>query len=59
MKKVLIKNAKIVNEGKITDGDVFVEDGIMSEIAESISAKSPDVNIFDAEGYLSTPGSYR
>ncbi len=56
MKKVLIKNAKIVNEGKITDGDVFVEDGIIAEIAESISAKSPDVNIFDAEGTYLLPG---
>ncbi|SDS19514.1 dihydroorotase [Gramella sp. MAR_2010_147] len=56
MKKVLIKNAKIVNEGKIVDGDVFIEDGIISEISESISAKSPDVNIFDAEGTYLLPG---
>ncbi len=56
MKKVLIKNAKIVNEGKIQDGDVFVEDGIISEIAESISAKSPDVVIYDAEGTYLLPG---
>ncbi|WP_300435717.1 dihydroorotase [Christiangramia sp.] len=56
MKKVLIKNAKIVNEGKIFNGDVFIEDGIISEISESISAKSPDVNIFDAEGTHLLPG---
>jgi len=56
MKKVLIKNAKIVNEGKIVDGDVFIEDGIISEISESISAKSPDVSIFDAEGTYLLPG---
>ena len=56
MKKVLIKNARIVNEGKIFDGDVFVEDGIIVEISESISAKSPDVNIFDAEGTYLLPG---
>ncbi|MCH4822023.1 dihydroorotase [Gramella lutea] len=56
MRKVLIKNAKIVNEGKITEGDVFVEDGIIVEIAESISAKSPDLNIFDAEGTYLLPG---
>ena len=56
MKKVLIKNAKIVNEGKIFEGDVFVEDGIIVEISESISAKSPDVNIFDAEGTYLLPG---
>jgi len=56
MKKVLIKNAKIVNENKITEGDVFIEDGIIVEIAESISAKSPDVNIYDAEGTYLIPG---
>ena len=56
MKKVLIKNARIVNEGKIIDGDVSIEDGIIVEIAESISAKSPDVNIFDAEGTYLLPG---
>lgn len=56
MKKVLIKNAKIVNEGKIIDGDVFIENGIISEISESISAKSPDVSIFDAEGTYLLPG---
>jgi len=56
MKKVLIKNAKIVNENKITEGDVFIENGIIVEIAESISAKSPDVNIYDAEGTYLIPG---
>ncbi|WP_373057720.1 dihydroorotase [Zunongwangia sp. H14] len=56
MKKVLIKNARIVNEGKIKEGDVFIEDGIIIEIADSISAKSPDVVIYDAEGNYLLPG---
>ena len=55
-KKVLIKNAKIVNEGAIFEGDVFIEDGIISEIEESISAKSHDVQIFDNEGNYLLPG---
>jgi len=55
-KKVLIKNAKIVNEGIITEGDVFIEDGIITEIASSISAKSPDLSIIDAEGNYLLPG---
>ncbi len=55
-KKVLIKNAKIVNEGVITEGDVFIEDGIITEIASSISAKSPDLSIIDAEGNYLLPG---
>lgn len=56
MRKVLIKNARIVNEGTITEGDVFIEDGIIVEIADSISAKSPDLTIIDAEGKYLIPG---
>lgn len=56
MKKVLIKNAKIINEGSIFEGDVFIENGIISEIASSISAKSPDLQIIDAEGTYLMPG---
>ena len=56
MKKVLIKNAKLVNEGKISSGEVYIEDGIIREIAERISAKSPDVQIVDAEGNYLLPG---
>ena len=56
MKKVLIKNAKIVNEGSIFEGDVFIEDGVIAEIASSISAKSPNLSIIDAEGNYLFPG---
>ncbi|GHA44717.1 dihydroorotase [Salinimicrobium marinum] len=56
MKKVLIKNARIVNEGTIKEGDIFIEDGVITEIADSISAKSPDLKIFDAEGNYVLPG---
>ncbi|NJW53017.1 dihydroorotase [Salinimicrobium oceani] len=56
MKKVLIKNAKIVNEGEIFEGDVFIEEGIIKEISHSISAKSPNLNIIDAEGNYLFPG---
>jgi dihydroorotase len=50
MNKVLIKNAKIVNEGVIFEGDVLIENDIIVEISESISAKSSDCVIVDAEG---------
>jgi dihydroorotase len=56
MKKVLIKNARIVNEGTIMEGDVFIENGIIVEIADSISAKSPDLTMIDAEGNYLIPG---
>lgn len=57
MKKTLIKNAKIVNEHKIFEGDVYIENGLIAEIASSISAKSQDVQIFDAEGSYLLPGA--
>jgi dihydroorotase len=34
MNQILIKNAKIVNEGKIFEGDVLIEDQFIVEIAE-------------------------
>jgi len=52
----LIKNAKIVNEGEIFSGDILIEDEFIVKIDESISAKSADVNVFDAEGKYVLPG---
>lgn len=56
MEHTLIKNAHIVTDGKIIKGDVYIEKGIIKEIAPSISAKSPDVQVFDAEGNYLLPG---
>ena len=56
MEKILIKDAHIVNEDSIFKGDVLIEHGFIVEIAESISAKSADVNVFDAEGKYLIPG---
>ena len=56
MEKVLIKNAKIVNENSIIEGDIYIENEMIVEVADSISAKSPDVVIFDAEGKHVLPG---
>ncbi|OBQ57289.1 dihydroorotase [Tamlana sp. s12] len=55
-KTTLIKNAKIVNEGKVFSGDILIEGEIIKQIDESISAKSADVNIVDAEGKYILPG---
>ncbi|WP_405211105.1 dihydroorotase [Dokdonia sp. Asnod2-E02] len=57
MEKILIKDAHIVNEGTILRGDVLIHNGVIEEIAESISAKSGDVHIFDAEGQYLLPGA--
>ncbi|AWM13838.1 dihydroorotase [Flavobacterium sediminis] len=56
MRTYLIKNAKIVNEGQIFEGDVLVENGFIKEIAEKISPKSSDCIIVDAEGNYLIPG---
>ena len=56
MKAVLIKNANIVNEGKIVKGDVLVQDGRIAEISETISAKSADTKVIDADGSYLLPG---
>ena len=56
MGKVLIKNAKIVNEGVIFEGDVFIDGEYIVEIEENISPKSGDCLVVDAEGTFLLPG---
>lgn len=55
-KTVLIKNAKIVNEGQIFEGDILIEGEYIAEVAGSISAKSADVRVVDVEGSYVFPG---
>ena len=55
-KTILIKNARIVNEGKIFNGDILIKGEYIERIDDSISAKSSDVHIIDAEGKLAIPG---
>jgi len=57
MNRVLIKNAKIVNEGTIFEGDVLIEDEFIVEIGENISVKSSATKIIDAEGNYLIPGA--
>lgn len=57
MNRILIKNAKIVNEGVIFEGDVLIENDLIVEIADSISAKSSQCKIIDAEGNYLIPGA--
>lgn len=56
MSSILIKNAKIVNEGQIFEGDVLVENEFIVEIAPQISSKSSQTVIIDAEGNYLLPG---
>jgi len=57
MKTILIKNAKIVNEGSIFEGDVLIEGEYIKEIAPRISHKSSDCKVIDAEGNYLIPGA--
>ena len=56
MREYLIKNAKIVNENNIFEGDVHIKDDYIVEVSSSISAKSSDIKIIDADGKHLIPG---
>jgi dihydroorotase len=56
MNRYLIKNAKIVNEGVVFEGDVLIENDLIVEVSDSISLKSSDCMIIDAEGNYLMPG---
>ncbi|GER60370.1 dihydroorotase [Patiriisocius marinus] len=56
MNTVLIKNAMIVNEGKVFNGDVLIEGEYIVEIDKSISVKTADTRIIEADGLYLIPG---
>jgi dihydroorotase len=53
--KILIKNAQIVNEGKIFKSDVLIENDSIAAISENIPVENMD-RIIDAEGKFLIPG---
>lgn len=56
MSTVLIKNATIINEGKAEIGDVLVKEDRIEEVGGSISAKSSQTKVIDADGLCLLPG---
>ena len=54
MKSYIIKNARIVNEGKIFSSDVLLKNGRIEKIASEIS--SPNAEIINAENNFLLPG---
>ena len=54
MKKILITNANIVNEGAIFPGDVLINEGLIERIEKSLSVHA-DI-IIDAKGKYLIPG---
>jgi dihydroorotase len=57
MKTTLIKNAKVVNEGIIFEGDVLIENEIIIEISNSIMVKNSSCTVIDAQGNYLIPGA--
>ncbi|RED44776.1 dihydroorotase [Seonamhaeicola aphaedonensis] len=57
MKKILIKNANIVNEGVVFNGDVLIEGEYIKKVGASLTPKSADVLVMDAEGKYLLPGA--
>ena len=53
--KTLIKNAQIVNEGKIFKADVLIENDLIAKISSTISEENVD-KIIDAENSFRIPG---
>ena len=54
MKKTIIKNATIVNEFQLFEGDVLIEGEFIKKIGKNLSAEN--ATIIDAEGKLLMPG---
>jgi len=52
----LILNARIVNEGKITDGDVLIKDKFIQKIDRDLQSLPADT-VIDAKGKILMPGA--
>jgi dihydroorotase len=55
MSTLLIVNARIVNEGRISEGDVFVQDGRIAQVGFGLTGREAD-RIVDARGRHLLPG---
>lgn len=58
MNKILIKNASIINEGRMFKGSVLIDGDKISEVFEGMTPEpTSDVQVIDAEGKLLLPGA--
>ena len=53
--KILLKNAKIVNENQIIESDLLIENDLISKIEKNISEENVD-QIINASGKYLLPG---
>ena len=56
MKKTLIKNARVVNEGNIKKRDILIDGDIILKISKSINVNTTDINIIEADNNYLIPG---
>lgn len=54
MERILLKNARLVNEGRITEGDLLIEGEFIARIGSGLSA--PGARVIDLEGHFLLPG---
>ena len=55
MDSILIVNARIVNEGEVRPGDVFIADGRIAQVGPNLSSQ-PAARVIDAAGRILLPG---
>ncbi len=55
MSKLLIRNARLVNDGRITETDVLIENGFIAQIKPGLSDTTAN-RIIDAKGQYLLPG---
>lgn len=55
-KRVLIKNAFIVNEGVIREGSLLIENGIIADTNPAVDALKGDLTVVNAKGKYLLPG---
>jgi hypothetical protein len=55
MKSILITGANIVNEGRISPGDILVKEGLIAKIGSDLRSEQADIHI-DATGKYIFPG---
>lgn len=55
MKPLVIKDARIVNEGRSVDGDVLIRDGRIEQVGSGIAAPE-GAEVIEADGKLLLPG---
>lgn len=56
MKKILIKNALVVNEGEVKESDIYISEGRIAKVDQYLSQRDSDTIIIDAHGKYVIPG---